>query len=477
MTGRDTGPPAGTDALTAEVAEFAAGLRGADLPPAVLDAARDRLLDTVGCALGGYHGEPVAVARRLAGRAAPGSGVPGWQLGRPAPDLPPDLAAFLNTAAIRYLDLNDWYPGGHPSDCLGAHLALAGAPGVTGQRLLTAMVVSYEVFIRLTRASGLRRRGWDQGFAQGVATAAGLGNQLGLDARQIAAAVGIMATAGLPTRATRTGQLSMWKGCATAYATRNATFATLLAAGGMTGPPAGFEGRNGLWELVTGAFRLPPFGTGEEQLLTPRTSLKYWPVCYHLQAAAWAGLALRAQVSPAELAAVEVDTYWETWRDTGSEPDKWDPATRETADHSLPYVLARTLVDGALDQRAFAPAGYRDPALRPLMSRIRVRVDDRIEAEFPDRVVLRLTARTGAGATVPVEVVNPAGHADNPLTGAQLREKFDALAAPMLGGAGDAAAARQAWWELAGQPDPAGAMARTVVAGEPGPAEGPGDLW
>lgn len=438
------------DDTTVRIAEFAAGLRYEQLPAPVVAAARTRLVDTIGCALGGLSSPPMAAARRVAVPVAAGAELAGWQLGRAAPDLPADLAAFLNTTMIRYLDFNDWYPGGHPSDTFGALLALAGAPGVTGRRLLTAAVVSYEIFARITAASGLRRRGFDQGFAMGVATAAALGNLLGLDRAAIGAAVGIVAASGVPTRATRSGQLSMWKGCATAYANRNAVFITQLARAGMTGPPAAFEGRNGIHDLVTGPFQLAPFGERYELL---RTSLKYWPVCYHAQAAAWAGIALRDRLrdraAAGDLASIDVGTYWEAWRDTGSEPDKWDPASRETADHSLPYVLAWALTHGTVDARAFEPASYRDPALRPLMKRITVRVDDQVQAAFPETPMLRLTATTHDGRDIPVEVVNPAGHADNPLTEAQVRSKFESLAAPLVGGAGPAGELFTRWWAAA----------------------------
>ena len=249
------------------------------------------------------------------------------------------------------------------------------------------------MFSRITSASGFRKKGYDQGFAMGVATTAAIGNLLGLESDTIAAAVGMIAASGVPTRATRSGQLSMWKGCATAFATRNAAFVSMLAQAGMTGPPAPFEGRNGLHDLITGPFSLGDLDDiPEADYGILATSLKYWPVCYHCQAAVWAGVRLREQLDPSDVESLEVGTYWEAWRDTGSEADKWAPTSRETADHSLPYVLARAFSYGPIDSTAFEPKAYLDDSLRPLMNRIRVEVDEQVQAAFPDLPTLRLRA-------------------------------------------------------------------------------------
>jgi 2-methylcitrate dehydratase len=453
------------DGLTRQIAEFAAQARYGDLPEEVIQTARVRIVDAIGCALGGRGGPTLAAAEQLITPvAAGGAALTGWQLGRAEADLPLDLAAFLNTSMIRYLDFNDWFPGGHPSDTVGGLIALAGARGATGRGLITATVVSYEVFAWLTVATDFRKRGFDQGFAMGIATAAAIGNLLGLDAPAIGAAVGILAASGVPLRASRSGQLSMWKGCATAYAVRNAAFTTQLAAAGMTGPPAAFEGRNGLWDLVTGEFTLEPFGSAAADYQITRTSLKYWPVGSHLQGAVWAGLRLRELTDVAAIKSLAVGTYWEAWRDTGSEPDKWDPMTRETADHSIPYALAWALEHGRIDQRAFEPGAYRDPAMLQSMGRISVAVDDEAKAAFPDHPTWRVQAVAGGGERIDVEVVNAAGHPDNPMTDQQVRDKFRGLAEPVTGGRARADAIFDAWWAITaeGAPIP---MAETVLTG------------
>jgi 2-methylcitrate dehydratase len=455
------------DGLTTQIAEFAAQLQYGDLPEEVIQTARVRIVDAIGCALGGSASPTLAAAGQLAVPVAAGGGaLTGWQLGRAGADLPVDLAAFLNTAMIRYLDFNDWFPGGHPSDTVGGLIALAGAQGATGQGLITATVVSYEVFARLTAATDFRKRGYDQGFAMGVATAAAIGNLLSLDAAAIGAAVGIIAASGVPTRATRAGQLSMWKGCATAYAVRNAAFAIQLAAAGMTGPPAPFEGRNGLWDLVTGEFALDPFGATVADYKITTTSLKYWPVGTHLQGPVWAGLRLRELTDVAAIESLAVGTYWAAWRDTGSEPDKWDPTTRETADHSIPYALAYALEHGGIDQRAFEPGAYRDPGLLQLMSRITVAVDDEAEAAFPRHPMARVRVVTRGGERIDIEIVDFAGHPDNPMTDEQVREKFRGLARPVVGGQARADAIFDAWWDITAQGAPI-PMAETVVTGDP----------
>src|SRR5262249_36548072 len=211
-----------------------------------------------------------------------------------------------------------------------------------------------------------------------MAPAAGVCNLLKLSTKATAHAVGIAATSNLPLRVTRSGELTPWKNVATAYAARNGLFAALLAAEGMIGPGTAFEGRNGLWEKVTGPFALAPFPGQGGVCLTPRVQLKYWRIETNGQATVWAALELRSKASPGELKEIEVFTSKFTWFEIGSEPEKWDPKTRETAAHSLPYIFARALVDGRIGVASFSDELVRDALLRPLMAKIKVVPDDSI---------------------------------------------------------------------------------------------------
>jgi 2-methylcitrate dehydratase len=120
-----------------------------------------------------------------------------------------------------------------------------------------------------------------------------------------------------------------------------------------------------------------------QQHFIPRAKIKFWPVVYNMQALVWAALELRKKVKIEDIEAIDVETYWSAWHESGSEPAKWDPTTRETADHSLPYILAWTLRHGLIDHNAFVPESYLDPSIRPLMNRVTVRVIDEFEKDFP----------------------------------------------------------------------------------------------
>jgi len=239
--------------------------------------------------------------------------------------------------------------------------------------------------------------------------------------------------ANVPMRNTRAGKLSLWKGAATAFAIRNAVFATLLAADGMTGPDTPFEGRHGLWEQVTGPFELDKFGVDGGEWKFPWIRLKYWPVEYNAQAGVWAALKLREAMKVEEIASISIATYWSAWHEIGSEPEKWDPTTRETADHSLPYIFARALVDGTITLGSFEPGAYLDPSLRPLMAKIGVHEDAAIEALFPARIVMRVTAVAVDGRRAEIEIADPRGDATNPMDDAEVAAKFRSLAEPVLG--------------------------------------------
>ena len=308
------------DRITTEITEYASSVKFEDLTEAAVHTAAQRLIDSLGCAIGAYNCEPAQIGRRLASGQTAGK-YPGRVLYF-GDRLPAEAATFINSAMIRNFDFNDRYPDGHPSDCLGALLALGGAMKVDGRSFLASMVVVYEIFARLSDAAKLSRLGWDQGHAIGIATAAGVCHLLQVGAVATAHAVGIAATANVPLRVTRSGELTPWKNVATAYAARDGLFAALLAAEGMSGPGNAFEGRNGLWEKVTGPFELAPFPNRGGAYLTPRVQLKYWPIETNGQPAVWAALELRSKVDPKDLRQIDVLTSKFTWFEIGSEPEK-----------------------------------------------------------------------------------------------------------------------------------------------------------
>src|SRR5262249_22791084 len=224
-----------------------------------------------------------------------------------------------------------------------------------------------------------------------------------------------------------------------------------LAREGLIGPGNAFEGRNGLWENVTGPFELPAFPSKGGEPFTPKVQIKYWPVETNGQPVIFAALKLRELVDPRDLKEIEVFTSKFTWFEIGSEPEKWDPRTRETADHSLPYMLARTLIDGTLNVASFRTEAVLDASLRPLMAKIKVTVDDAIEAMLPD-MALRIVGTTQSGARHAVQVGNPFGHPNTRMRDEHVGEKFARLAEPVIGKTRSAEALAR-WWRIRDAPD------------------------
>lgn len=440
------------DNMTRQIADFAAELSFDQLPEENVTAATRFLIDTLACAIAARDCESARMGLRLAQGALP-KRYPGRILLHGQRSTA-ESAAFVNTAMIRNLDFNDQYPGGHPSDCLGAFLAIAEAAKTDGHRLLSSLIVAYELFVRISDATRLRYKGWDQGFAIGICTAAGVGHLLRLSPEQIGEAVAITTVANIPMRNTRAGELSLWKGAATSFATRNGLFAALLAAEGMTGPDRPFEGKHGLWDLITGPFELEPLPTSKGPFRSPEVQFKYWPVEYNAQLPVWAALELRSKANWRDLVDVEIGTYTFAFTEIGGEPEKWDPKTRETADHSLPYIFARTLVDGTITVAAFEEPAYRDPALRPLMSKIRVRRDEEVEAMYPKVVSMKVKATTKEGKTITIFPRDPLGHTNNPMKDEDIKSKFRQCAQSVLGKE-RADETLKSWWNIKNASDAA----------------------
>src|SRR6267378_6864325 len=359
------------DATTEFLSDYACRLAYDDLSPEAVHQVRRTLIDTLGCGIGAFAGEPASIARRMAGRV---QGNPSACILGTRQRTSTDLAAFANTALVRYLDCNDTYASrgtGHPSDMIPAVLATADGRGAGGRDVITAIAAAYEAFCRL--ADRIPLKGWDQGMFAAIGAACGAGKILGLDQAAIGNAISIAITSGVPLGVTRIGELSMWKGCATAAAIRTGVFAAELAAEGMTGPGHPFEGRDGLWQhLATEAPKWERFGGGGEPFSIIGTSFKAYPSVIHTQGPIGLVLELRQQAGIAHIESVRVATYAEAVRRTAAEAEKWDPATRETADHSIPFLVAAALQDGEVTPATFAPARIQDPALRPLMKKLTV---------------------------------------------------------------------------------------------------------
>jgi 2-methylcitrate dehydratase len=433
------------DRTTETLARYVKSFRYEDLGPRTVQEAKRHLIDALGCALGAFESEPAVIARRV---APAWSGVPSARILGEGRSTTPEAAAFANSVMIRFLDANDTYiarGSGHPSDMLGAVLAAADWTAASGKELLLATVAGYEVFGAMADQVPLRDRGWDQGVFVAPASAAAAGLLLGLTAAQMADAIAIATTANVATRQTRAGELAMWKGCATATAAKAGLFAAQLAKEGMTGPTAAFEGRHGLGEQVTGPFEIGALGGRDRPFAIERTNFKFFAAEYHAQAPLAMALTLRGKVPIEEIEAIEVQIYAMAHSEIGSEPAKWDPRTRETADHSLPYMLAIALRDGRITPASFEPQRYLDPGLRPLMNRIRVAESPEFTRCFPLELRSQIDVITRSGQRFTERAEYPKGHARNPMTDADVESKFRDLAVDALGPERVSAALRALW--------------------------------
>lgn len=196
-------PPSGAGNTQAAVAEalarYAAELRYEDLPQDVVRLPKRAIVDTFGCALGGYASEPARIAMKLAGEASAKTPATvlcgGFQT-------TPDLAVFANGTMIRYLDFNDAFVSftrgaGHPSDTIAALLSAAELTDRSGRDLITATVLAYEVFCKVADVFDYLGNGIDHSTITGLAAVVGAGRLLGLAPEQMVHAIGVDDTRGL----------------------------------------------------------------------------------------------------------------------------------------------------------------------------------------------------------------------------------------------------------------------------------------
>jgi len=421
-----------TDHVLELILEFAANARLAPASGQARLAAVRAVLDSLGCALGAYH-EPVPrmvrsiAARRIEPREAHILGT--------TTKVPADMAAFANGVMVRFLDYNDTYVSasgvGHPSDYIPALLATAEVTEASGGEILDAIVLTYEIFCRLIDVMQIGVEDWDHVVAGAVASAVGAAHLCGMPADQLRHAISLALVPNMALQATRLNDVSLWKGCASGNAARNGLFALELAAAGVTAPARPFTGRGGFFPAV-GRVPRPDAGWRAEPAILA-CDLKRYPAGYFSQSAIQAALALRDDVAPAAIRRIEVGTFSAGLEVMAGDTEKWRPTTRETADHSLPYVVASALANGKLTEASYRGDALTNPDTRRLLDVLQVVQDDECQQAWPAASMNRLTVHLDGGVARSHSVTTYRGHHRNPLTNEQLHEKFTAQVEPVLG--------------------------------------------
>ena len=420
--------------LAENMATWVAQLRYEELPSEVVAKAKRVLLDTVGCALGALDAVPVRMAREVvreqggSPQAAPLGAA--WKTSC-------EQAAFLDGMALRYLDFNDYAASGNPQHSsinVAPALSVAQAQGLTGKDLLLGITVGYEVQIRLRDAGAEgKREGWDSSTTTHYSAAAVAGRLLGLTPVKMAHALSIAGSHASTLGEVRRGKLSMWKGAADPMGARGGTFAALLARAGLTGPLTVLDGKYGYGKMVAGALDVELLRERSGDFRILKSCTKVSPCIYLAQAPIAAALKIHRQgVAPEEIKRITVGLG-----DVGYKNQqrflKGGITTREDADHSVPYCVARVFVNGELSLDHFEEKALKDPRVLELVNKVSFRHDPKLTALYPEITGANVEVRLRNGNTLRAEFPYPPGHTLNPLSDDGLVRKFLGMAEGLLG--------------------------------------------
>jgi 2-methylcitrate dehydratase len=347
------------------------------------------LIDSFAVALAALRHPAAVAARRYASNFASGDAACAiWGTSR---RVNAEVAALCNGVLLRCHDYNDLYIGqgswGHPSDIVAALLAVAERRRASGADLLQALAVGYDVTLALFDTLPAASVGWDYCNLTALGAVCGLAPLLRLTQQQVREALAIAAISHVASDEiesgdlNRNGDLTMWKRFNAGDAMRQAVYACDLAAAGAEGAVRPFEGRHGL--LAKLGVKNNPLPKLRERLgdsrLThlDRVVFKRWPVGSRAQAAIAAALEVRRDIAcVGDIAAIRVRTTHEVYEHlVRSRPAPWAPISRETADHSLPYIVASAVLDGRIGTDSFALSRVLDPKRQAFLNKVEITPD------------------------------------------------------------------------------------------------------
>ncbi|WP_026554156.1 MmgE/PrpD family protein [Arthrobacter sp. 35W] len=418
----------------------------------VADMVINRVIDNASVAIASLNRGPIVAARAQALSHAPSTGGSGASVFGIAEKVSPEWAAWANGVAVRELDYHDTFLSAeysHPGDNIPPILAVAQHVGASGADLLRGITTGYEIQVDLVKSICLHKHKIDHVAHLGPSAAAGIGTLLGLDVETIFQAVGQGLHTTTATRQSRKGEISTWKAHAPAFAGKMAVEAADRAMRGQTSPVPIYEGEDGViaWMLdgPDAAYEVPLPAPGEAKRAILDTYTKEHSAEYQAQALIDLARKLHNEhpelADAATIASVLIKTSHHTHNVIGSganDPQKYDPtASRETLDHSIPYIFTVALQDGSwhhVDSYTPERAGRPDTvelwhkvttAEDPEWTR-RYHTNDIAEKAFGGSVVITLADGTVITDEIAVADAHPLGA--RPFARAQYIAKFRTLA-------------------------------------------------
>jgi 2-methylcitrate dehydratase len=443
-----------SETITGVMSRWAADLEFDRISGDAVHEAKRYMLDSMGCALGGCLQHDVRIALEVFDEiAAPG---PATVIGS-GRRLDPVSASLANALMVRVMDYNDIYwkqDPSHPSDIIPAAVAMCERQGTGGKELIAGIVLGHEFEMRLCEAAfpGIRERGWHHATLTAFASPIVAGRMIRLDAERIQHAIGISASGRASLGAVTAGKLTMMKNTVDPLSTQSGVFAALLAEKGYTGPEHVIDGKEGLVHCLGPEWKLGVLtdGLGESWRITkcgmkafPTEALTHTPISAVLQLMQEHGLN-HEQVEKVHIRSLARAA------DILADPSKYDPRSKETADHSLPYVIAAALAEGQVTPAQFTDEKIMDPVIRAQLNKVEVVADPEIEKVFPELQRVIVTVHTAAGEAYEKQLDYPLGDPRNPLSDADIEKKFDALTEPVIS-EGGRRRIKDAIWKLEDQ--------------------------
>lgn len=444
--------------ISRTISEFAVNLKYEDLPKEVINEVKRYLYDSIGCAFGGYHTKDVNILRNIYREMG---GKPEATLIGFGDKIPAVNATFVNSLMIRALDFNDIYwkeDPSHPSDIIPAALSVAEMVGATMQDVITAIVLAYEFEQRFCEFAvpGIRERKWHHATLTQFVSPIVAGKVLGLSVDQMVNAIGISGshnhTIGCPTA----GKLTMMKNTVDPMAVQSGVVAALMSRKGYTGTEAVFEGKEGFMDTffgwnakeqsaapvkMQGRDGVSEWKWNVEKLISGLgdnykilgCGMKAFPTeaLTHTHLSATLNVVTKNNITYDQIESVTLTTLAQAY-DILFDPHKYRPESRETADHSLPYCIAVSLVDHMVTTQSFSEEKMKDPRIWEVIDKIKGEPSQEFEKMFPAKQPSKVVVKTKDGKEYSEYLEYPKGDPREPMTMEDLENKFNALSARLL---------------------------------------------